>query len=466
MNRVATRETDSGAVVCFADPKRPVQDTPPIAFLYPAFPVLHQTFVMWEALALRKLGLRMQLFSLQRPPVGKQQPEAAALLDEVVYLPSLFSPRVLWANVSFFSRNPHRYVSVLAKLLQEWWRDRAKLLAQRRQAPRLQVAMSWKVRLERLWNTSPLVFLVKTLGLVPRAVLLGELLQRNGVRRVHAHWATHATTVALLVRWLFGLRFSFTAHAYDIYLMPLFLPVKLQEADLVVTCAKVNAEYLRSLCSGQQHKIVVNYHGVDVQRFSPRPRERSGPIPQIVTCGALRVYKGHHVLIEACSLLRRPVRCVIIGEGPQRRVLEKQARELGVAERIEFTGALVQEEVARRYAEADLFVLASIVVEESGRQDVIPNVLVEAMSMGMAVVASALPGIKELIEDGVHGRLVPPGDAKALATAIEQLLDDPVARSEFGRRGRQRVLESFDREKNVRDLAFVLQRGVWGHGER
>jgi len=277
---------------------------------------------------------------------------------------------------------------------------------------------------------------------------------------VHAPWPTHATTVALLVRWLFGLRFSFTAHAYDIYLMPLFLPVKLQEADLVVTCAKVNAEYLRSLCSGQQHKIVVNYHGVDVQRFSPRPRERSGPIPQIVTCGALRVYKGHHVLIEACSLLRRPVRCVIIGEGPQRRVLEKQARELGVAERIEFTGALVQEEVARRYAEADLFVLASIVVEESGRQDVIPNVLVEAMSMGMAVVASALPGIKELIEDGVHGRLVPPGDARALATAIEQLLDDPVARSEFGRRGRQRVLESFDREKNVRDLAFVLQRGV------
>lgn len=433
----------------------PVQG--PIAFLYPAFPVLHQTFVMWEAVSLRRLGLDLRLYSLKRPPAGPQQPEAHALMTEVVYLPSVFSPKVVAANLRFLFRHPGRLGAALVRLMREWWHDRRYVLDRRSRVRALETKLSWKVWFEGMWNTSPAVYLLKSLLLVPMAVVLGERLERDGIARVHAHWATHATTVALLLRWFYGTRFSFTAHAYDIYLMPVLLPVKLREADFVVTCAGVNAAYLRSLASAPEAKIHVNYHGVDLRRFAPRERRERWQRPRIVTCGSLRVYKGHHVVLAACARLRHEVDCVIIGDGPQRGVLETQARDLGLDTRVQFTGALVQEEVARHYAEADLFVLASIVVEDSGRQDVIPNVLVEAMAMGIPVVASALPGIQELIVDGVHGRLVPPGDVELLARAIDELLDDPERRRRLGEQARQRVVADFDRERNVDELARILR---------
>lgn len=437
----------------------------PIAFLYPAFPVLHQTFVMWEALALRRGGLKLKLYSLQRPPKGKQQPEAESLAREVEYLPHALSPSVLAANMRCMWRRPRNYLRGVFQLLRHWYADSKELRRSRKNAARSKRSLAWSVRFEAWWNTSPTVYLLKSLSLLPQAIYLGERLTAERIRHLHAHWATHATTVALFLRWVYGIRFSFTAHAYDIYLMPLLLPAKLEAADLVVTCAQVNAEYLQGLAKAKTPRIVVNYHGVDLQRFRPRPRPRFGTTPCIVSCGSLRVYKGHHVLIEACALLPYPVRCIIIGEGPQRPILEKQVRELGLAESVVFTGAIVQEQVAEHYAQADLFVLASVLVEESGRQDVIPNVLVEAMAMGIPVVASDLPGIRELITDRVHGRLVPPENPRALADTVAELLADPVQRAELAERGRTRVVEAFDRERNVRALAAELAslRGLETH---
>ncbi len=428
----------------------------PIAFLYPAFPVLHQTFVMWEALALRQEGLNLKLYSLRRPPTEKQQPEAQALKNEVEYLPPVASPSVLTANLRCLWHRPRRYLRSIARLVWCWYRDRKELWKSKEATKKRRRALPWSVRVEALWNTSPTVYLLKSLSLVPQAVYLGERLLQEGIFHVHAHWATHATTAALLLRWIYGIRFSFTAHAYDIYLMPLLLPAKLEAAELVVTCARVNAEYLRSLAAPENRRIVVNYHGVDLRRFRPRPRTASGTVLRIVTCGSLRVYKGHHVLIEACAYVSGPVRCVIIGEGPQRPMLEKRVQELGLAGCVEFTGALIQEEVAEQYAQADLFVLASVLVKESGRQDVIPNVLAEAMAMGIPVIASDLPGIRELITDGVHGRLVAPENPRALAAAIDELGADPALRAKLGEGGRARVLEAFDRERNVRALATIL----------
>ncbi|GIW43751.1 MAG: colanic acid biosynthesis glycosyltransferase WcaL [Candidatus Binatia bacterium] len=430
--------------------------TEPLAFLYPAFPVLHQTFVMWEAVALRRLGLGLRLYSLEKPPPGKQQPEAEVLRQEVTYLPAAWSFAVLRANARSAWQRPGKYVEALARLMREWWRDRKWFLARKRGAAKTDAPMSWKMRAEAWWNTSPTVYLLKTLWLFPKAVYLGERLQREGISRIHAHWATYATSAALLLRWLYGFRFSFTAHAYDIYLMPVLLRAKLREADFVVTCARVNAEHLRALASENDARVVVNYHGVDLARFAPRPRCARESLARIVTCGSLRLYKGHHVLIEACARVHRPVHCVIIGEGPYRSILEAQVRRLGLVSRVQFTGALVQEKVAEEYAKADLFVLASVVLEDSGRQDVIPNVLVEAMAMGLPVIASDLPGIRELITNGVEGRLVPPNDPQALAQAIEELLDNPSLCAKLARGGRERVVKHFDRERNVRDLAALF----------
>jgi glycosyltransferase involved in cell wall biosynthesis len=109
------------------------------------------------------------------------------------------------------------------------------------------------------------------------------------------------------------------------------------------------------------------------------------------------------------------VRCVVVGEGPQRARLERIAGELGIRDRVEFTGPLPQSRLVEIYAEADLFVLASVVLERSGKRDVIPNVLAEAMAMRLPVVATDVSGIGELVTDGVSGRLVSPNDPRALA---------------------------------------------------
>lgn len=432
----------------------------PIAFLFPAFPVLHQTFVLWEVLALRRLGVPIVLYSLKQPSTKTQQPEGAALTREVHYLPML-SAAVLRTNLRVCLRSPRRYLGVFAGLLREWWRDRhVKNLWRDKSAPPdpAERMLTSSERLHAFFNENPFMYLLRSLALVLPATHLGTELQQAGIDRIHAHWASYPATVALIIRWLFGIRFSFTAHAYDIYLVPQLLPAKLRGAEFVVTCARVNAAYLEKLAGpAAQQRIVVNYHGVDLGRFLPRPHPSANDqLPVIVTCGRLQIYKGHHVLLRACAELRQPVRCVLIGEGPQRANLEQLARSLGIADLVEFTGPLPQDEVARRYSQATVFVLASIVVTSYGKRDVIPNVLAEAMAMQVPVVATNISGIGELITDGVSGRLVPPNEVKTLARVLDELLADSAQRQQLAAGGAHKVRAEFDRSRNIQALARLF----------
>lgn len=430
---------------------------PPIAFVFPAFPVLHQTFVLWEILALREAGLPLRIYSIKRPGRGVQQPEAAALAREVTYLPSVFSAPVAAANLRALCTRPRRYLAAFARVVRAWWHDRD--LAARwglGAAPEDEElrTLGWRDRMEMHFNTHPVWYLLKSLWLVPLGVYLGAELRRLGIGRVHAQWASYPTTVALAAKWVWDIPFGFTAHAYDIYVVPHLLSAKVREADLVVTCARYNARHLRDAAADvAPARIRVNYHGVDLSRFRPpeAPRAANDP-PLIVTCGRLQLYKGHHVLLRACALLSVPVHCVVIGDGPMRNHLAGLADELGIGDRVRFTGPIPQAEVAAWYARADLFVLASVVVERSGRRDVIPNVLAEAMAMRVPVVATDVAGVSELVEDGVSGRLVAPNDPTALAAALAALLGDASERSRLAEGGYRRVHAIFDRARNVRDL--------------
>ncbi|MFN8642490.1 MAG: glycosyltransferase [Candidatus Binatia bacterium] len=439
----------------------------PIAFLFPAFPNLHQTFVLWEVLALRQRGIDIALYSIKRPSTKTQQPEGAALQAEVTYLPSTLSVQVLGANLALLARHPGRYLGAIAGVVRGWWQDRAAGRAWRAQQMSADAPDKQRTLRESLagwFNRSPVLYLLKSLWLIPLAVWLGRDLERRGIRRLHAHWASYAATAALVVHWLYDMPFSFTAHAYDIYLVPRLLGVKVREAEFAVTCARVNAELLDRLAgTAPGERVVVNYHGVSLDRFQPlpRPAEREA-LPTLVTCGRLEPYKGHHVLLRAAAALGRPVRVVLIGEGPQRQRLAQLAAELGIAERVEFTGPLPQARLAEIYAGADLFVLASVIIETSGKRDVIPNVLAEAMAMRLPVVATSVSGIGELISDGVSGRLVPPNDPAALARVIGELLGDPAQRQRLAAEGAATVARMFDREVNIEALASLFRHGRAG----
>jgi colanic acid/amylovoran biosynthesis glycosyltransferase len=430
----------------------------PIAFLFPAFPVLHQTFVLWEVLALRRQGVRIELYSIKRPSTRSQQPEGTPLAQEVHYLPWMLSLPVLAANLQTLWRAPRRYLGAYARLVWEWWRDRSagRAWQQKRMSNDAPDRLLTFVEVLRgRFNRSATLYLLKSLWLVPQAVYVGVDLRARGIERVHAHWASYPATMALVMHWVFDMPFSFTAHAYDIYMVPRLLRSKVEEAEFVVTCARVNAKFLESLAGGV-HRIVVNYHGVSLDRFRPVTPRAGAATRCVVTCGRLEPYKGHHVLLRACARLTPPPRCVIVGEGPQRRRLEELAAELGIRDRVEFTGPLPQAELAQRYAEADVFVLASVVLERSGKRDVIPNVLAEAMAMQLPVVATDISGVGELITDGVSGRLVPPNDPQTLAMVLDELFRDESQRRRLALAGYDAVVASFNRDTNIRDLAALF----------
>src|SRR5262249_19537609 len=137
-------------------------------------------------------------------------------------------------------------------------------------------------------------------------------------------------------------------------------------------------------------KVIVNYHGVDVHRFSP-PAKRAPTRARlrIVSCGQLERYKGMHLLIDACARLPGEgvaLESAIVGEGSRRSQLERQVESLGLGNDVQLLGARPHAEVAELFSQADVFALASELGGKSGRRDVIANVIVEAMAAGLPVV--------------------------------------------------------------------------------
>jgi len=140
--------------------------------------------------------------------------------------------------------------------------------------------------------------------------------------------------------------------------------------------------------------------------------------PRVLFVGRLATQKGVRALVEAAALIENPsARVLLVGDGPERPALEREARRIGVGDRVRFLGFFAHERLPAAMAHADLLVLPSV-YEELG------TVLLEAMWAGLPIVASRTGGIPDVIEDGVNGLLVPPGDPVALARAIDRLFAD------------------------------------------
>jgi glycosyltransferase involved in cell wall biosynthesis len=141
-----------------------------------------------------------------------------------------------------------------------------------------------------------------------------------------------------------------------------------------------------------------------------------------------------------------------IGGGELLPLLKKQARDLGLSDRIEWLGAQPHATVLDTYGRADLFVLASRIAA-NGDRDGLPNVLMEAQSQGVACISTHVSAVPELVVDGETGILVAPGDTSALARELENLITHPALRRRFGEAGRQRVHCEFSCEVGIDRLA-------------
>lgn len=286
-------------------------------------------------------------------------------------------------------------------------------------------------------------------------VRAGEALRRFRVDRIHAHFARWSTAAAEVLSAWTGAPFGFTAHAYDLFDDPVRFAEKARAASWVVTCSEFGGVDARRLAGDAAGKVVTIRHGLDLATWSPTGAPRGRGPTRILAVGRLLPIKGFDVLIEAMRFLAQrgvDAELRVIGGGDAAESLAGLVKARRLEDRVRLEGARPSEEV--RAAMRDWCDIVAV----PSRRDRLPNTIAEAFACGRPVVATPVGGIRELVEDGVSGLLVPPDDAGALADALVRLAEDAALRSRLGAAGRAKVEASFDGEKNVRALLAWIER--------
>lgn len=405
-----------------------------VVYVLKRYPRLTETFILNEIRAMERLGERLRIFSLLPPEPPPHHPMVAE-----VRAPVLSPPDGWMAKARLFARShwaaaraaPSRYARTLALAMQRTLTSRHPL---------------------SLWRQ------------FARAGVLAEVCRRERVRHIHAHFANAPTSVAHFAHRMTGIPFSFTAHAKDIYLArPAILRRHLHAAEFVATCTGYNAEYLRALAPElDPRKIRLVYHGIDLQTFAASGtvarRSAATRCARILAVGRLVPKKGHEDVVAACAALRRrgvEFHCEIVGSGPLHAALSADVRRHGLDGRVALRGSMTHRELIEVYRAADLFVLAPRIAED-GDRDGIPNVIAEAMAVGVPVVATRVSGIPELVRHERTGLLAPSRDPAALADAMAQLLTNPELAQRLASEARDVLAREFDLWQTTRRLHALM----------
>lgn len=391
-----------------------------VAYVMSRFPKLTETFVLYEMVAVEELGWRVQLYPLLREREQVVHAEARPFIDRAHYLPFL-SPAILASQWYWLRRRPRAYLAALFAVLRHTFGSRN--------------------------------FLLGGIGIFPKVAHAARQMREGAIDHIHCHFANHPALAGFVIHRLTGIPFSFAAHGSDLHVDRHMLCQKLDEAAFAVTISRDNRALMASTCPALKDKVTVIHCGVDTTVFRPAARGDRQNL-EIVCIGSLHAVKGQAHLIDALALLdARGVEfgCRFVGEGKDRAALEERIAAAGLSDRVSLVGGLTRRAIAALLADADVLVAPSVPTP-GGKREGIPVVLMEAMSAGVAVVASRLSGIPELVEDGRTGILVTPGDAAGIAAALVQLQADPELRARLGRAAREKVIGEFDVRRNAARL--------------
>jgi colanic acid/amylovoran biosynthesis glycosyltransferase len=391
-----------------------------VAYLLERFPSFGQTFCYREVVELERQGTKVHVYSIRRPVDEPKQDWDEQLVRRVHYLPE---ESALVREVDRAVRES-RVSDATRETVEEWGRQSDFL---------------------RLYQ----------------AVYVGLRMQQDGIRHLHAHFAGMAARTAFWINQFFGMPYSFTAHANDIFAPRDFvvsLAKLLANAAAIVTVSDYAAEFLTNRFPEIAAKVHRIYNGVDLSRF--HPIDFGSGIPSIISIGRLIEKKGFADLISACRLLKprgRDFVCEIVGEGPLETALQSQIARDGLESCVKLVGPETQSQIALRLARATIFVLPCTRAAGGG-MDNLPTVIMEAMAAGLPVISTPLAGVPEMVENDFNGMLVPEHDPKAVCAAIEYLIANPEQARRFGDRGREIAREKFSIEASGRALRALFKK--------
>lgn len=381
-----------------------------IAYLTGEYPRATDTFIQREVAALRAMGREVETCSIRQTGpehhVGPEQRAEAARTFHV--LKAAKSPlHLLRCHWRFLSTQPKRYGAAL------------------------KLALST--------NPGGIKNTLYQLFYFAEAAVLGAHLQDVGVTHLHNHIAKSSCSVAMLMSEMTGIPFSFTLHGPDIFFAPDHwrLDEKIKRARFVACISHFCRSQAMSFSDAADwRKLHIVHCGIDPDLYEeavPDTDETSG---DLLFVGRLAAVKGLPILLNALAEVP-DLRLTVVGDGPDRSALQDMARDLGVADRVDFIGYKSQREVAALLASHSIFVLPSFA-------EGVPVVLMEAMAARRAVVTTKIAGIPELVEDGTSGILVTPGDVASLSEALVALKSDPKRLTQMGEAGRAKVIKDFD----------------------
>lgn len=241
----------------------------------------------------------------------------------------------------------------------------------------------------------------------------------------------------------------------DVY-MGTFGWYTLKNADRIIVSTKTYAATSRAMWNYEPDVIP---SAVDIKEFNPgvdgsdvrKKYNLNGNV--VLFVGRLMEHKGLEYLIRSAKNV--DAKYLIVGSGEMGHKLAEDVKQLGLSDKVFFSGKVSNAELPKYYAASDVFVLPSV-----ARLEAFGLVIAEAMASGKPVVVSDIPGVREVITDGVEGLLVPPMDEKALSEKINILLSNPEMRKKMGESGRKKAEEKFSWDKVIGEIEKVYEEVV------
>ena len=391
-----------------------------VAYIANEFPTPVEPYVTDEIVELRRRGVRVICCSGKRVSPNNLSPADRAFWKETRFFQPLCDDELLTA------------VRRLASDRHTLWQLLRPLLWERGASPNLRI---------------------RALGHTLMGAALADQLEPLGVEHIHAHHGYFASWMALTAARLLGISFSFTLHGSDLMRRADLLAAKLRSCEFCITISEYNRQYiLRNYPSTPEEKIIVQRLGVDRVSPSPTANHARGARAArfcLLAVGRLHRVKDHRFLIEACAALRQQglqFVCWIVGEGPERRNLEKQIAGLRLQGHVYLIGHVPRADLPGYYRYADLVVMTS-------QSEGIPVVLMEAMAHEKLVLAPAITGIPELVEHQRTGFLYQHGSLPDFVGAVRWIESNKASLSGIQRAAAASIADSFNRQRNLRSFA-------------